>query len=87
MEQQIKNLEIRCPKLGHQINFSYCEHENNGLPCSKSLDCWYNYFPVEKFLRNKLSPEEWSKVFENSSKSKMNSLIELIKSTKEKIGK
>ena len=75
---------IRCPRLGHQIYFSYCRKENNGLPCFKTLDCWYNYFLVEVYLRKELSLEEWEKVFKLPGKTKTLSLIELIEQAKKR---
>jgi len=73
---------IRCPKLGHQISFSYCRLEQCGLPCFKTLDCWYNYFPVDEFLKKELTADEWGKAFNISSRSKMVSLLELIEQAK-----
>ena len=74
--------EIRCPRLGHQISFSYCRSENKGLPCFKTLDCWYDHFLVEDHLRKELSPEEWGKAFKKSTKTKTVSLVELIEQAK-----
>ena len=76
--------KIRCPKLGHQIQFSYCRLENQGLPCSKVLDCWHHFFLVEAFLRKELSEEEWEKVFMQLPKPKMLSLLELIEQAKQR---
>ena len=76
---------IRCPRLGHQIYFSYCRIENHGLPCFKTLDCWYSHFLVEDYLRKELSPEEWEKAFKRSDKTKTASLVELIEQAKEKV--
>jgi hypothetical protein len=73
---------IRCPRLGHQIYFSYCRSENRGLPCFKTLDCWFDHFLVEDFLREVLTPEEWEKVFQSPPKPKMLSLLELIEQAK-----
>ena len=78
---------IRCRKLGHQISFSYCRFENNGLPCIRTLDCWYLFFPVDEFLRNELSEEEWTEVFESPQKPKVVSLVELIEQAQKKAGK
>lgn len=78
---------IRCPRLGHQIYFSYCRIENNGLPCFKTLDCWYTHFPVEEYLRNELEPEEWEKAFARSKTTKMVSLLELIEQAKKRTEK
>ena len=81
------NFEIRCRKLGHQISFSYCRKENNGLPCLKTLDCWYQYFPVEEYLRSQLSSEEFSATFEKPQKPKVLSLVELIEQAQKKTTK
>lgn len=74
---------IRCPRLGHQITFSYCRFENRGLPCFKILDCWYDYFLVEDYLRQELKPEDWDKAFQRPKKTKLLSLVELIEQAKE----
>lgn len=76
--------EIRCPRLGHQITFSYCRSENSGLPCFKTLDCWYNHFSVEEFMRLELTPEQWEKVFGRPPKPKIISLVEMIEEAKRK---
>ena len=80
-------LGIRCPRLGHQINFSYCRSENSGLPCFKTLDCWYHHFDVHSFLKNKLSEQDFEKSFASKGKPKVSSLIDLIKQAKESKGK
>ena len=74
--------DIRCPRLGHQINFMYCRSENRGLPCFKTLDCWYSHFQVEEFLRGELTAGEWEIAFNTPPKPKLLSLIELIEQTK-----
>lgn len=76
------DFEIRCPRLGHHLAFSYCREENKGLPCHKILDCWYPHFMVEDFLRRELKPEEWDRVFNRPVKPKVLSLIELIEEAK-----
>ena len=76
--------KIRCPRLGHQITFTYCQVENQGLPCFKILDCWYEHFLVEEYLRKKMDPEQWKKIFQGPKKPKMVSLVELIEQAKER---
>jgi hypothetical protein len=73
---------IRCPKLGHQISFSYCIHENGKLPCFKILDCWHSYFQVEKYLKETLTQKEWEAAFTKSLKPKILTLVELIEQAK-----
>jgi hypothetical protein len=81
------DLEIRCRKLGHQIRFSYCRGENNGLPCFKTLDCWYPFFQVEEFLQRHLSQEEFVEAFGKPQKPKVLSLVELIEQAQKKTAK
>jgi len=82
MQREVKppedTFQIRCPRLGHQIYFSYCRGENSGLPCFKTLDCWHIYFPVHEFLQQELSTDEWQKTFEKPAKSKILSLVEIL---------
>jgi hypothetical protein len=75
---------IRCPRLGHQISFSYCRSENRGLPCFKTLDCWHTHFKVVEYMKEVLSPEEWQKIFAAPPKPKILSLLELIEQTKKR---
>jgi len=79
-----ENEQIRCPRLGHHITFSYCRVESGGLPCFKIIDCWYEHFMVEDFLRSQLKPEEWEKVFNRPMKPKILSLVELIEEAKKR---
>jgi hypothetical protein len=72
------SFQIRCPRLGQQIHFSYCRQENMGLPCFKTLDCWYIHFQVVEYLQQELSATEWQDAFEKPSTPKMVSLVELI---------
>jgi len=72
------SFQIRCPRLGQQIHFSYCRQENMGLPCFKTLDCWYIHFPVVDYLRQELSAAEWQEAFEKPPTPKILSLAELI---------
>ena len=75
-------VKIRCPRLGHQISFSYCRRENQGLPCFKTLDCWHSHFSVVAYLRKELTPEQWKMVFMNRPKQKVLSLLDLIEQAK-----
>jgi hypothetical protein len=77
---------IRCPRLGHEIYFNYCRLENNGLPCFKTLDCWYNHFDVVTHLKGKMSREDFELTFLNTTRPKINALFDLIQKTKDQEG-
>lgn len=80
------DFQIRCRKLGQLIHYSYCSRENQGLPCARTLDCWYPFFDVAVYLREVLSPEEWSAAFEAPAKPKVLSLLELIEQAQRNVG-
>lgn len=71
-------LLIRCPRLGHQIHFSYCRTEHLGLPCPRIILCWQPYFAVEALLRRELTGDEWHEIFEKPVPPKVLTLVELI---------
>ncbi len=77
-------LEIRCPKLGHQVTFSYCKREGGDIPCSRAIICWQSFFPVERYFRELLTEEEWKKSFEKDQKPKIPTIIELIEAAKKR---
>lgn len=72
------SFQIRCPKLGQLISFSYCCQENLGVPCFKALDCWFDYFPVRAYFQKELSGEQFRKCFETPPKPKLLSILEII---------
>jgi len=74
--------QIRCPRLGHQIYFSYCRQENQGQPCFKTLDCWHTHFDVQEYLKGELTTEAYEQAFSGKVKPKMLSLLELIEQAK-----
>ncbi len=81
------DFQIRCRKLGQLIHYGYCGRENQGLPCARTLDCWYPFFNVAEYLRGVLSPEEWAAAFESPAKPKVLSLVELLEQAQRNVGK
>ncbi len=79
-----KRMYIRCPRLGHQVDFAYCRQENKGLPCFKTLDCWHVHFPVVEQLQQELSAQEWEAAFVQPKTPKISSLLELIQRAKKR---
>jgi len=81
------DFQIRCRKLGQLIHYGYCGRENQGLPCVKTLDCWFPIFDVAAYLRGVLSPDDWRTVFESEPKPKILSLAELIEQAEKNVRK
>ncbi|MDD5711498.1 MAG: hypothetical protein PHY31_01935 [Smithellaceae bacterium] len=68
----------RCPKLGHELEFSYCLKEEGDLPCPRIVKCWQDYLPIEEYLKEFFSPEDWERFQKREPKDKMTTLLELI---------
>lgn len=81
------SFQIRCPKLGHQIYFSYCEKEQGTGPCSRTLSCWYGIFSVEEYFRERFDEETIKKFFYSPPKHRLLTLVELIEKAKERTKK
>jgi len=78
---------IRCRKLGQLIHYGYCCRENQGLPCARTLDCWYPFFNVAEYLRGVLSSEEWAVAFTTPAQPKLLSLVEMIERAQKNVNK
>jgi hypothetical protein len=78
MNSEFEKKLMRCPRLGHEITFSYCLEESVDLPCSRIVGCWSSFFDVEALLRNELPPDLWEKFVNSQPKDKVTSIIELI---------
>jgi hypothetical protein len=82
--KKYEDLEIRCPKLGGEVTFSYCMQEQGSLPCPRTIACWQAYFPVESYLREKLTEEEWGRCFEQPPKDRISTIFTIVEAMKEK---
>ena len=78
------NRIIRCPRLGHEVNLSYCLQESIDLPCARIVRCWSPVFNIETFLQKKLTPDLWQQFINCQPKDKVSSIIELIEAAKAK---
>jgi hypothetical protein len=78
MNKSPEKSERRCPRLGGPISFGYCRQESGGRPCFKILDCWWEIFDVECYLRAELDAAEFTRLCEARVPSKLSGLIALI---------
>jgi hypothetical protein len=68
---------LRCPRLGDEIRFAYCEHEAGELPCRLVVRCWGAIFPVESYLRERLGADRWGRFCTQAPKDRMTTLLEI----------
>ncbi|MHB2150407.1 hypothetical protein ACX8XP_15230 [Calditrichota bacterium LG25] len=82
-KNKFDHLKIYCRKLGHDITFSYCRHENFGKLCSKVRDCWFETLPIDEYLNAHYQPEELTHLFQ-PPRPKILSIYELIQKARQK---
>ena len=73
----------RCPRLGHELPFSYCRKPGDDIPCSEIYDCWWEVFDIKKFMEDHYT-EEIRKAITAPRKPKTLSLLELIQQAQER---
>jgi hypothetical protein len=85
MDHSKDQLIRRCPRLGGPVSFQYCRAcSDDGLPCWKTFDCWWEYFDVVAYLKKNLSEENFNRLAGKEPKPKITSLIELIEQAKKR---
>ncbi len=75
-------MELYCLQLGMLTNFDYCVSVNEGLPCRNLIGCWKERIDIMAFLNKTLTEDELRKSFSGLPKSKMERIIEIIRSLK-----
>ncbi|KMY68730.1 hypothetical protein AAU61_03720 [Desulfocarbo indianensis] len=78
-------VEARCPRMGHQINFGYCRAMDQGLPCSKAIDCFYYSFPVEAYFRRVLKEETFARIFLSQGPGRYESFLKTLSEAKDRV--
>lgn len=73
-------MEIYCAQLGMMIEISYCLSVNEELPCRNMIGCWQERVDVMAILRAKFNDEQLKKAFGNLPKSKIERILEALKS-------
>lgn len=80
MKNNPDQLQRRCPRLGSPVEFSYCMTcDDPDFPCFKVFDCWWEYFDVVTYMRQKLSKEQFDKLTQRKTKPKVASILEIIR--------
>ncbi|MBU2511147.1 hypothetical protein KJ966_07405 [bacterium] len=84
-KEQFDDLEGYCRQLGHTIPFKYCRTQQNGIPCSKLRDCYFERIPIQDFIDNNFSAEE-KHAMVSVRPPKLQSILELIEKAKKQSG-
>jgi hypothetical protein len=84
MMEGINERTTYCRKLGHYLAFTYCGREALGLPCKKIIDCWFESFNIQKYLKDNFQAHELAHLYAPPH-AKMTTLVDLIKQARERI--
>ncbi len=85
--EDLDRFERRCPRLGGPVSFRYClRAENQGKPCHKTIDCWWEHFDVVTFLKEHLSEKAFKALTERRPMNKVSSLVDLIAQARNRMG-
>ncbi|MCX7982571.1 MAG: hypothetical protein N2572_06660 [Syntrophales bacterium] len=69
---------IRCPRLGHEVNFAYCRQEAGVYPCERVIYCWQGIFKVDDFFREKMGASAWEEFKNRVPSDKITNLLDLM---------
>ena len=72
-----------CRMLGHEVPFSYCRAAQEGKPCFKILDCWFDKIEIQAYLDAHYTVDE-QRTFLSKPAPKMATLIDLIEKAKKR---
>lgn len=79
-------LERRCPRLGGPVAFGYCRNcGDDGRPCFKILDCWWESFDVAAVMTAQIGTAGVEELRRSRPQAKITSLLDLIARAKERI--
>ena len=82
VEKTNKKLERRCPRLGGPVPFKYCMFAGEeNQPCFKVIDCWWETFDIVRYLKDKLTEDQFIRLRDSRPGPKIASLVELIEKT------
>ena len=79
MADDKEHLDRRCPMLGGPVPFKYCmKCGDNGDPCWKIIDCWWEEFDIKAYLKDTVSASIIDKIENAKPRPKVSTLVELI---------
>ena len=76
--------ERYCPRLGHELAFSYCRKPGSEPPCSRIRDCWWERFDIQAFLEDHYSAETLADMATPPA-NRVTSLFDLMKQAQERV--
>jgi hypothetical protein len=80
------HFEMRCPRLGGEVTFSYCRREGGDIPCLRVITCWHSFFPVEQYMKKNMTEDAWNSFVNRIPKDKIITIVELIEEAKKREG-
>jgi hypothetical protein len=76
-KKQYQSMVIRCPRLGGEVPFSFCEKEAGDLPCRMVVSCWAARFPVEEYLKETLTEDALDRFSNQRPKDRLTTILDI----------
>lgn len=70
-----------CRMLGHYLPFRYCRTQQDGLPCAKIIDCFFEKLPIQAFVEKHYTAQQREEIFKQRP-PKMQTILELVEQVK-----
>ncbi len=75
-----------CPKLGHEIAFSYCRAPGEDTPCRRIYSCWWQQFDIHAFMAEHYDHATRAKMAEPLP-DRATSLFDMLKQAQERVAR
>ena len=78
---QFDKLEIRCPRLGGEVNFKYCRSEEAPF-CPRIVICWAERIDIANFLNENYTPEQIHSALNKPKSNKLDQILRAMEKAK-----
>ncbi|MFW6189080.1 MAG: hypothetical protein ACOC7T_01495 [Planctomycetota bacterium] len=75
---------LRCRRLGHRVTFRYCRTQEGASLCPSIMDCWWEVFEVQDFLREHLPAEVFAEIAHRPSRNRVGGLLAALQKARER---
>ncbi len=87
MKENPDRRERRCPRLGGDVEFSYCKiGGEDRSPCFKIFDCWWEIFDVVAHMKEIMPEERFKETVEKKPRPKVASIVEMVREIRKNTG-
>jgi len=80
-QKQYDEREIRCPRLGGEVNFKFCRTSEEPF-CHRIIICWAERIDIGAFLSENYTPEQIQSALNKPRATKLEQILKAMEKTK-----